>query len=304
MSKQVAAFMNNTAPRDKYYVSEVEQPCKDGSTVWTEVITRFYLDESTGHICVHGVTRDISERKKLESERLKSHMLESVGILAGGIAHDFNNLLSVIIGNIGLAKLRMKPDDKAYQPIINAELNCNRASELSSRLITFSTGGEPIKHVVSLSGYLVDVISDSLHGSTVSPEFHLPDDLYRVLVDERQLKQVVQNLVLNAKEAMPKGGKLIISGKNHHVSDQDSTALQAGKYVMISFKDEGVGISSDNLAKIFDPYYSTKDTYSVKGLGLGLAVCYSIIKRHNGLVTVESEVDKGTTFHMYIPAVG
>jgi signal transduction histidine kinase len=274
---------------------------KDGTIFPVEVAASSLMNGNKKLYCA--VVRDITERRKLEEERLKSHMLESVGILAGGIAHDFNNMLSVIIGNIEVAKMRMRPEDKAFQPLTNAELICTRASELSSRLITFSTGGEPIKKVMSLSGLLVNVISTTLQGSNISPEFDLPDNLYPVSVDERQMTQVINNLVLNAKESMPKGGKLIIRGKNLHISDQEATFVQAGKYLMISFQDNGVGIPSENLAKIFDPYFSTKNTFSEKGLGLGLAVCYSVIKRHDGLITVESEYGKGTTFHIYLPAV-
>ena len=241
-------------------------------------------------------------RKHLEEERLKSHMLESVSILAGGIAHDFNNLLAAIIGNIGAVKMRMTPEDKGFQSLSNAEQNCKRAGELSRRLINFSTGGDPVKKVMSLPVILVDVISAMLQGSKITPEFSLPDDLYPVSIDARQMAQVPINMAQNAKEAMPEGGAFIVSGSNYHSSDQDATLLPRGKYVMLSFRDTGVGIPPENLVKIFDPYFSTKETYSEKGMGLGLAVCYSIIKRHDGLITVESECGKGTAFHVYLPA--
>jgi len=142
-----------------------------------------------------------------------------------------------------------------------------------------------------------------LKDSTIAVGFNFPEDLYLVAIDEGQMKQVINNLIINAKEAMPSGGTLIVQGENLHVKAQDNIPIREGDYLKISIKDTGDGIPSENLAKIFDPYYSTKDTYSQKGLGLGLAVCYSVIKRHDGLITVESQAGEGTTFNIYLPAV-
>jgi signal transduction histidine kinase len=246
---------------------------------------------------------DLTDRKKAEEERLKGHMLESIGLLAGGIAHDFNNLLNVIIGNIAVTKMSVQPGDKAYSRLDDAENVCGIASELSRRLITFATGGDPLKKIVSLSELLVNTISGMLKDSTIKAEFNVPDDLYRVAIDEGQMKQVINNLIINAKEAMPHGGTLTVRGENLRISAHDSYPMREGDYLKISIRDTGAGIPAENLAKIFDPYYSTKDTYYQKGLGLGLAVCYSIIKRHDGLMTVESQVGEGTTFYIYLPAV-
>jgi signal transduction histidine kinase len=244
---------------------------------------------------------DITDRKKAEEERLKSHMLESIGILAGGIAHDFNNLLNVINGDIHVAKMFMQPSDKAFGRLKDAEQICEIAGDLSRRLITFATGGDPKKKNMSLSGLLTETVNTLLKGSNINPEFNLPDDLYTVAINEGQMKQAINNLVTNAVESMPHGGTLAIRGENVSISAQDNLPMQAGDYLKISFRDTGAGIPSENLAKIFDPYFTTKDTYYQKGLGLGLAVCYSVIKRHDGLITVESEVGKGTTFIIYFP---
>jgi PAS domain S-box-containing protein len=297
-----ACSMHNIINTGKRYVSNDDVFVRRDGTVFPVSVVSSPIIEDGKIVASVNVFRDITETKRLEQEVSRAQNLKSVGILAGGIAHDFNNLLAAILGYIAVAKMRLNSNDEAYQSLTNAELSCNRASELSSRLITFSTGGEPIKEELSLSGLLVNVVNSLLQGSTISPEFDLPDNLYLVSIDERQMKQVVNNLVLNAKEAMPNGGKLIISGKNQYLSDRDATLLHTGKYVMLSVRDNGAGIPSENLAKIFDPYFSTKDTFSEKGLGLGLAVCYSIIKKHDGLMTVESEVGKGTTFHIYLPA--
>jgi PAS domain S-box-containing protein len=248
--------------------------------------------------------RDITELKKKEENTLKTRKLESIGILAGGIAHDFNNLLTVIIGNICIAKMLVPPGNKAINRLDDAEQICIMAGELSKRLITFSSGGDPMKTIVPLSGLITDAVTTMLKGSKIDTEFDLPGDLHAVSIDEGQMKQVVNNLAINAREAMPNGGTFIVRGENIRISAQDNSPIRDGSYVKISFRDTGVGIHSENLAKIFDPYFSTKDTYSQRGLGLGLAVCYSIIKKHDGLITAESEVGKGTTVYIYLPTVG
>jgi PAS domain S-box-containing protein len=247
---------------------------------------------------------DITDRKKIEENDQKARQLESIGILAGGIAHDFNNLLSVIIGNIGLAKKHVPSGNKALNRLDDAEQICLMASELSNRLITFATGGNPVLRIIPLSGLISDAVNTILKGSNIHAEIDLPADLHAVAIDKGQMKQVVNNLAINAKEAMPHGGSFTVRGENICISPQDNSPLQARNYLKISFRDTGVGIPSENLAKIFDPYFSTKDTYHQKGLGLGLAVCYSVIKKHDGLITVESEVGKGTTYYIYLPAKG
>jgi PAS domain S-box-containing protein len=276
---------------------------KDGRKVPVEVTAVVIRDKTQKIINYASIMVDLTDRKKAEEERLKGHMLESIGLLAGGIAHDFNNLLNVIVGNIAVSKLSVQPGDKAYTRLEDAENVCGIASELSRRLITFATGGVPVRKIASLSGVLVHTINALLKDSNIKTDFNISDDLYRVAIDEAQMKQVVHNLVINAKEAMPNGGALTVRGENLRISAHDSYPMREGEYLKISIRDTGAGIPAENLAKIFDPYYSTKDTYSQKGLGLGLAVCYSIIKRHDGLMTVESQVGEGTTFYIYLPAV-
>ncbi len=276
---------------------------KDGRRVPVEVTAVVIRDKTQKIINYASIMVDLTDRKKAEEERLKGHMLESIGLLAGGIAHDFNNLLNVIVGNIAVTKMSVQPDDKIYSRLDDAENVCGIATELSRRLITFATGGDPLKKTAALSELFMNTISALLKESNIKTEFNFPQDLYRVAIDEGQMKQVAHNLILNAKEAMPNGGTLTVRGENLRISAQDSYPMREGGYLRISIRDTGAGIPAENLAKIFDPYYSTKDTYSQKGLGLGLAVCYSIIKRHNGLMTVESQVGEGTAFFIYLPAV-
>jgi PAS domain S-box-containing protein len=276
---------------------------KDGRKIPVELTAVAIRNKTDQIVSYASIMVDLTERKKAEEERLKGHMLESIGLLAGGIAHDFNNLLNVIVGNIAVTKMSAQPGDKIYSRLDDAENVCGIASELSKRLITFATGGDPLKKIVSLSDLLVNTVGTMLKDSNIKPDFDLPDDLYRVAIDEGQMKQAIYNLVINAKEAMPNGGTLTVRGENISISAQDTYPMQEGDYLRISLRDTGAGIPAENLAKIFDPYYSTKDTYNQKGLGLGLAVCYSIIKRHGGLVTVESQVGEGTTFYIYLLGV-
>jgi PAS domain S-box-containing protein len=275
---------------------------KDGETIPVE-LTGVAIKDSNGMIKNYAsVIVDISNRNKLEEERLKNHMLESVGILAGGIAHDFNNLLTIINSDIGIAKMFVESDDRAVDRLSNAERVCMIASELSRRLLMFSSGGDPVKKVMPVSDLVVTTTNNLLKGTNVSIEIDFPNDLYPVAIDEGQIKQVVSNLIANAIETMPNGGTLTVRGENLNISAQDLSPIREGHYLKISISDTGAGIPSENSAKIFDPYYSTKGTYSQKGLGLGLAVCYSVITKHDGLITVDSEVGKGTTFNIYLPA--
>jgi PAS domain S-box-containing protein len=283
---------------------EIVMRTKDGRLVHTSLNAHLRYDPTGRPAGIEGVLRDITERKRAEEERLKSHTLESIGILAGGIAHDFNNLLTAIVGNISLAKMFVQPGDRVYGRLTDTEQICGIAAELSQHLLTFATGGIPMRKVAPLAELVRDTVTAFLKDSNISPEFGLPDGLYAVAIDGGQMRQVFGNLAMNAREAMPDGGRLSIRGENLQISAQDSLPIQEGRYLRISVRDTGVGIPSENLARIFDPYYSTKDTYSQKGLGLGLAVCYSIIKRHDGLITAESEPGKGTTFSIYIPAAG
>ncbi|HEY6011275.1 MAG TPA: PAS domain S-box protein, partial [Nitrospirota bacterium] len=274
---------------------------KNGRRVPIELTGVAIKDKDQKIINYASIMVDITDRKRAEEERLKRHMLESIGILAAGIAHDFNNLLNVIVGDIHVAKKTLHAGDKAFDRLNDAEQICEIAGELSKRLITFATGGDPLRKAMPVRGLLKDTVTAALKGSAIQAVFDLPENLPNVAMDEGQMKQVIRNLVVNAREAMPNGGILAVNAEQVRVSEQDNLPMRAGNYMKISFRDTGPGIPSENLAKIFDPYYSTKDTFSQKGLGLGLAVCYSIIKRHDGLITVESEIGKGTIFFIYIP---
>jgi PAS domain S-box-containing protein len=235
---------------------------------------------------------------KLKEELIREQKLESVGVLAGGIAHDFNNILTAILANISIARLQLKPDDPLYKRLEAAEKASLRATDLTHQLLTFSKGGAPIKETTSIVELIQDSAGFALRGSNVKCEFHLPQTVWPVEADEGQMSQVINNLIINANHAMPEGGTIGVSAENVVVKPADSLPLKKGKYVKITIRDQGTGIPDEHLHRIFDPYFTTKQ----KGSGLGLAVTYSIIKNHDGYITVESELGAGTAFHIYLPS--
>ncbi|HVO66856.1 MAG TPA: PAS domain S-box protein [Syntrophales bacterium] len=247
---------------------------------------------------------DITERKKAEAELIRVEKLESLGIFAGGIAHDFNNLLSVMLRNIFAVKLSFTDGQQEVfeEEIDIAEKAGLQAKELAHRLLTFAKGGEPVRKIGSISQLLMNSVDLSLSGSNIRCEFSLPSDLWPVEMDDVQIRQVVNNLVVNAREAMPEGGNIIIRAENIDVAAGSGLPLKEGKYVRWSVKDYGIGIPKEDLQKIYDPYFTTKPTGTARGMGLGLAICYSIIKKHDGFIAVESEPGVGSTFFVYLPA--
>ncbi len=269
---------------------------------WLRVSIDPIMDEDGNLTKAVHIVRDITEYKEMEAEVLKAKKLESLGTLAGGIAHDFNNLLSVIVGNIELAKDGIKYDLDVLDNLKEVEKASIRASDLAAQLITFAKGGKPIKKAASIGELVKNAVSASLSGSGINCEFSIPDDLFPVEIDALQIKQVIRNIVINATEAMNGKGIINVYCENAAVGEKDRLPLKAGKYVLLSIKDQGIGIAAENLLKIFDPYYSTKDMGADKGQGLGLATCHSIIKKHDGFITAESELAVGTTLFVYLPA--
>jgi PAS domain S-box-containing protein len=254
-------------------------------------------DQSNNIIGVVLVFRDITEKQKMEQELLRTQKLESLGILAGGIAHDFNNILSAILGNANLAKM-YAADNRVTEKLVRIEKASSQARDLTQQLLTFSKGGAPIRKTTPLIELLESSISFALRGSNVRCHFYLPKDLWPADIDEGQISQAINNLIINACQAMPEGGVICVQAENVRVSPKDRVPLPEGTYIRISVKDQGVGIPEEYLQKIFDPYFTTKE----KGSGLGLATTYSIIRRHDGYIDVESHVGMGTTFYVWLPA--
>lgn len=276
---------------------------KDGSTFPVEI--NLSKIDTDGTQTILGFVRDISERLesmdarlKFEQQLHKTQKLESLGVLAGGIAHDFNNLLGGIFGYIEIALHESDPTETATN-LVKCLNVIERARSLTGQLLTFSKGGAPVRKVRPLSPFIRKTVEFALSGSNATVVFDLPDTIWSCNFDDNQLGQAIDNLVINAKQAMPMGGNLTIMAENISLSASEILELSAGRYVKVSVSDTGIGMPPEILHNIFDPFFTTKQV----GSGLGLATCHSIIKRHGGAVDVVSEPGKGTTFKIYLPAV-
>lgn len=246
---------------------------------------------------MQAIFRDVTERKRMEEELFKTQKFESISVFAGGIAHDLNNLLTGVMGNISLARRHENPADRD-EKLAEAERESMRIRDLTHQLLTFAKGGTPILNTTAVGGLLRESTTFALRGSNVKCEFAIPDDLWAVEIDEGQINQVVNNLMINAKQAMPEGGAISVRCENITLDAGRSLPLDAGAYIKISVEDQGIGITPEHLQKIFDPFFTTKQ----EGSGLGLATSYSIIHKHNGHISVESQIGVGTAFHIYLPA--
>ncbi len=272
---------------------------KDGKKIPVEVRATPFEYEGKPSLLLH--VRNISDRTQMKKERMQASKLESVGILAGGIAHDFNNILTGIIGNISFAKIDMDEDSAVYKPICDAEKSAFRARLLTQQLLTFAQGGSPVRKTASVKELLEETAAFVMRGSKSVCIFDFEENLWPADIDVGQISQVIENLVINASQSMPTGGTICITAKNMIIdSGKDSTdkKLKNGRYLEICVKDGGIGISPDCLERIFDPYFTTKK----EGNGLGLATSYSIITKHGGSISVESTLNRGTSFSLFIPA--
>ncbi|MGB5985228.1 MAG: PAS domain S-box protein [Desulfobacterales bacterium] len=256
------------------------------------------LDHAGEIIGVVLVFRDTTDRQLMEKELLKMEKLKSLGVLAGGIAHDFNNFLSGIIGNVSLAKLLIQSGSPGARELDEMEKAAVRAKDLTQQLLTFSKGGDPVKCTTRIAELVRESTRFALRGSNVGCDYQINSDLRLAEVDEGQIAQVLHNLMINADQAMPDGGVVSIKGRNVTLSAGNPYLLEAGDYIQISVQDQGLGIKAEHLKKVFDPYFTTKQ----KGSGLGLAVAYNIIAKHNGKLTVTSQLGEGATFTILLPA--
>jgi len=292
----------NTLRQGKSIVSVASQRrTRDGRLIDVSLSASPILDEAgavQSYLCVF---EDITERKRIEADLLTAQKLETVGLLAGGIAHDFNNTLNVICGNVALVQMLGGVIGRSAEMLKDAEAACEKAKELSVRLITFSRGGAPVlgRHPVR------EVVMEALNLVTKPDNisFEFGQTINSVIeADRRQIRQVLRHLLINATEAMPKGGVVRIHAQELKLEENEVASLPAGAYVRISVADQGLGIPAEHLPKIFDPYFSTKERFSDRGMGLGLAVCWSIVRKHGGSITVESTVGAGTVFYVYLHA--
>lgn len=278
---------------------EVELIRKDGSTFWAEAHVGYIRDRAGRPVEMVGVTRDVSERKRLEEQLFRAQKLETIGRLAGGVAHDFNNLLTGIIGHASFARDALQPHSPALDDVEQILQAAERASALIRQLLAFSRTQALAPQVIDLNHLLLDVekLLHRLLGEDVELAVIPAPDLGLVQVDPAQIEQVLFNLAVNARDAMPAGGTLTIETAN--VVRAESAA--AGEYVLLTVSDSGSGLNAEVKAHLFEPFFSTKEPG--QGIGLGLATVYGIVTQHGGDIEVQSEPDRGTTFRIYLPRV-
>jgi two-component system cell cycle sensor histidine kinase/response regulator CckA len=282
------------------HVSIHRHPGQDEEMLYVET-KAFPIKDSAGSVTsVIEVINNITEKQLIEEQRLKAQKLEAVGTLAGGIAHDFNNLLQGVFGYITMAKMSLDDKQTSIKMLEQAEKALQMSVNLTTQLLTFSKGGKPVSKKVDLRPVIENAVKFALSGSMINYGFNVDRALWQVEADEGQIGQVIQNIVLNAEQAMPLGGTVTISANNMRAPQKEKGALlDQRNYVEISVKDTGIGIPPEYLSKIFDPYFTTKE----KGSGLGLATAYSIIRNHGGAIDVRSEPGRGSTFTFWLPAV-
>ncbi|MEW6429262.1 MAG: ATP-binding protein [Thermodesulfobacteriota bacterium] len=293
----VEAAFGRSAANDWNLAEDIPVLRKDGTIFPAEITAAWFTVHDKRYVLA--IFRDRTEQKRTEEERLKLRKLESVGVLAGGIAHDFNNILTAVLGNTSLALLALDNKEELRRLLVEVEQASMRARGLTHQLLTFAKGGEPVKKISSMDEVIRDSANFVLRGSPVKAVFDFAADLRPVSIDPDQISQVVQNLVINARQAMVEGGVVRFHGYNLAADDPILAGLGCNHAIRVDINDTGCGIPEDLLGRIFDPYFTTKE----QGSGLGLAICHSIIGKHGGRISVESTPGVGTTFHIVLPAL-
>lgn len=283
---------------------------KDGSLLPVTMSATTVFDKSGRFVMSRSMVRDITEKKRVDEEKkrlqeqlFQSQKLEALGTLAGGIAHDFNNLLASIMGYASIAKMELGEAHPAYRHVDIIETASVRASELTQQLLAFARGGKFDARLNDVNVIVreVSALLSRTIDKSIEMELDMAYDLRPAICDAGQVQQALLNICINARDAMPSGGKLVLSTKNTALYADDVKAMfdvSPGDYVQISVSDTGIGMDKDTQEHIFDPFFTTKE----KGTGLGLSLVYGIIKKHGGFIQVWSEPGKGTEFRLYLPA--
>lgn len=290
--------VNGELLRNGAWEGELVHTSRDGRRI--TVASRWVLkrDEAGNPAHILEINNDITARRQAEEERDKAQKLESLGVLAGGIAHDFNNILTGILGNISFARMLVGEEHTAAKRLLECEKAAKRAGELTQQLLTFARGGEPVRTAVDARRLIEESISFALRGSNIKGSLECLPGTWRLDADPGQMSQVFNNLLINARQAMPQGGNVTVTAGNREVHSGDPVPVASGRYVRVTVTDQGSGIALEHLPRIFDPYFTTKEL----GSGLGLASLHSIIKRHGGAVSVSSSPGAGSTFTLFLPA--
>jgi two-component system cell cycle sensor histidine kinase/response regulator CckA len=263
-------------------------------------VSPFNSDDQKARWSIH-ISHDISERKRAERELLKLRNLESLGYLAGGLAHDFNNILSAQMGNIEMAKIHCDDKVRANSYLDGALKATETAKELAVRLLTFAEGGHPFSRPLILDRLIEETLQSALSGTNVTCDMQLSGGLEPVVVDENQIRSALRNIIQNAKEAMPDGGMVRVTSREVDVLPGNEDLMAPGRYVEIEICDHGAGISTEDLEKVFDPYFTTKPMGPERGTGLGLTISHSVIKKHHGYIAVRCPEGQGTVVTVHLP---
>jgi two-component system, cell cycle sensor histidine kinase and response regulator CckA len=301
-----AALMDRLRREKRLEYCEIELCRIDGTPVYAVENIIGTFDEHDTLVSLRGYIFDDTRRKELEDQLRQSQKLEAIGQLAGGVAHDFNNLLTAITGHSELCLRSLTPEDPLYSRIEQIKNAGNRAAALTRQLLAFSRKQILKPEVLDLNQTVVELnkMLQRLIGEDIDLYMGLSVDLGKIQADPNQLEQVLMNLCLNARDAMPKGGKLTIETSNAHLGEELASryvSISAGPYVMLAVSDTGCGMDARTQARIFEPFFTTKEVG--KGTGLGLATVYGIVKQSGGSIWVYSEVGRGTTFKIYLPRV-
>jgi signal transduction histidine kinase/CheY-like chemotaxis protein len=292
--KQQISLSQSLKDEKKVPINEFTFRTKDGRDMRFQY-QQIHFDEGKSFI----ILNDMSEHYQLENELLRKQKLDSLSLMAGGLAHDFNNILMGIIGNVNLIQLEENLTPDVKEILENVEKSIIRAKSITAQLLTFSKGGSPMKKPTAIKTLVNDAVDFSLRGSNCKAEVEIEPDLPLVNIDEGQITQVLNNLIVNATQAMPNGGTIQIRVESKYLDENNSLNLPLNEYILITVTDHGCGIPIQLHERIFTPYFTTKE----KGNGLGLAMSYSIIQHHGGLITFSSTVNKGTTFFIYLPTI-
>jgi PAS domain S-box-containing protein len=257
------------------------------------------LDKQPLNTIVILVVRDITDQRNLDKEREKVQRLESLGVIAGGIAHDFNNLLSGLFGYISLARSAASITPEIAKDLDGALQAFQQTKDLAAQLLTFAKGGDPIKKPMHIADLLAKAVAFNLSGSSIRSSVSIDPHLWPANIDAGQIHQVIGNIVINARQAMPESGHLTVTARNRVVGAPGIPQVNPGQYVEITIRDDGAGIAPQHIDKIFEPFFTTKE----KGSGLGLSLSFSIMKKHNGHIKVSSAFGQGSVFSLYLPAI-
>lgn len=295
--EKISHVRNQLLVSDNIRRTEFTARKKDGTEIPILVHAVPLLND--GKFCgTRGIIMDLSERKREEEYRIRASKLESLGVLAGGIAHDFNNILTSILGNISLAKMALPEPHNIRDLLSDAEKASFRAKSLTQQMLALAQGGSPVKRNTSIKDLISECISFVLRGSPILCSIDISGDIPPIDIDEGQIYQVINNLMINAMQAMPGGGQIVIEGKQLFLPEGNPHYLAQGDYIRISIHDTGSGIPKEIMGKIFDPYFTTKSS----GHGLGLSTAYSIMTKHGGNIEVTSEPGN-TVFTIFLPAI-